>query len=134
MVQGGLGCLGGRKGGGAQNFALFFPPPPENSFFSSLSGGRLVEFWWCLKHRGPAAPKKMLKTAENFKLDKIRQKNTMGFRAYNSKGVDKNGAKCNMGFGRKSKIHPVAEGLSRGRIPDQVGLGRMKVGGSLWEK
>ena len=24
----------------------------------------------------------------------------MGFRAYNSKGVDKNGAKCNMGFRR----------------------------------
>ena len=29
----------------------------------------------------------------------------MGFRAYNSKGVDKNGAKCNMGFGRITKIY-----------------------------
>ena len=28
----------------------------------------------------------------------------MEFRAYNSKGVDKNGAKCNMGFGRITKI------------------------------
>ena len=30
----------------------------------------------------------------------------MGFRAYDSKGVDKNGAKCNMGFGRRTKIYP----------------------------
>ena len=29
----------------------------------------------------------------------------MGFRAYNSKGVDKNGAKCNMWFGRITKIY-----------------------------
>ena len=43
---------GGPKGGGAQNFALFFPLLPQNSFFSSLSGGLLVEFWWCLKRRG----------------------------------------------------------------------------------
>ena len=42
----------GPEGGGAQNFALFFfPLPPQNSFFSSLSGGLLVEFWWCLKRR-----------------------------------------------------------------------------------
>ena len=27
---------------------FFFPLPPQNSFFSSLSGGLLVEFWWCL--------------------------------------------------------------------------------------
>ena len=32
---------------------FFFPLPPQNSFFSSLSGGLLVEFWWCLKRRGP---------------------------------------------------------------------------------
>ena len=31
----------------------------------------------------------------------------MGFRAKNSKGVDKNGAKCNMGFGRITKIYQV---------------------------
>ena len=37
----------------AQNFALFFSPP-QNSFFSLLSGGHLVEFWWCfLKRRDP---------------------------------------------------------------------------------
>ena len=42
---------GGPKGEGAQNFAFFFPLPPQNSFFSSLSGGLLVEFWWCLKRR-----------------------------------------------------------------------------------
>ena len=28
------------------------------------------------------------------------------FRAYSSKGVDKNGAKCNMVFGRTTKINP----------------------------
>ena len=31
----------------------------------------------------------------------------MGFRAKNSKGVDKHGAKCNMGFGRITKSYPV---------------------------
>ena len=54
---------------------FFFPVPPQNSFFSSLSGGLLVEFWWCLKRRcaqmctfgvlglsceAPAAPKQVL--------------------------------------------------------------------------
>ena len=34
-----------------KNFALFFSLSPQNSFFSSLSGGLLVEFWWCLKRR-----------------------------------------------------------------------------------
>ena len=38
----------------AQNFALCFPSPASLHFRSfSLSGGLLVEFWWCLKHRGP---------------------------------------------------------------------------------
>ena len=49
--------------------------------------------------------KKLLQTAENLKLDKNKVKSKMGFRAYNSKGVDKNGAKCNMGFGRITKIY-----------------------------
>ena len=31
---------------------FFFPLPLQNSLFSSLSGGLLVEFWWCMKHRG----------------------------------------------------------------------------------
>ena len=60
-IQFGIWCArkgGGPKGGGpgrweAQNFALFFPFPPHNSFFSSLSGGLLLEFWWCLKRRSP---------------------------------------------------------------------------------
>ena len=43
----------GPEGWGAQNLSLFSPLPPQNSFFSSLSGGFLVEFWWCLKRRGP---------------------------------------------------------------------------------
>ena len=34
------------------------------------------------------------------KLDKNEVKSKMGFRAKNSKGVDNNRAKCNMGFGR----------------------------------
>ena len=38
----------------------------------------------------------MLKTAEKLNLDKNEVKSKMGFRACNSKGVDKNGAKCNM--------------------------------------
>ena len=44
---------GGPKGGGpkcgGRNFALF-PVRPQNSFFSSLSGGLLVEFWWCFRY------------------------------------------------------------------------------------
>ena len=44
--------VGGPKGGRAQNLALFSLFRHKNSFFSSLSGGLLVEFWWCLKRRG----------------------------------------------------------------------------------
>ena len=44
--------VGGPKGGGPKISRFFFPVPPQNSFFSSLSGGLLVEFWWCLKRRG----------------------------------------------------------------------------------
>ena len=37
---------------GARNFALFFSLSPTGKFIlSSLSGGFLVEFWWCLKRR-----------------------------------------------------------------------------------
>ena len=47
----------------------------------------------------------------------------MGFRAYNSKGLDKNGAKCNMGFsGVRLKsavgtLHEKNAELERGSIP-----------------
>ena len=52
MVGGEKWGFEGFEGWGAHNFALFFSPvPPQNSFFSSLSGGLLVEFWWCLKRR-----------------------------------------------------------------------------------
>ena len=44
--------VGARRVGGPKFRAFFFPVPPQNSFFSSLSGGLLVEFWWCLKRRG----------------------------------------------------------------------------------
>ena len=38
----------------AQNFAAFFTLPRQFSFFLlSLLGGPCVEFWWCLKRRGP---------------------------------------------------------------------------------
>ena len=38
---------------GAQNFAFFFPcPAAKFVLFFPLWGGLLVEFWWCLKHRG----------------------------------------------------------------------------------
>ena len=42
----------GPEGWGAQNFALFLPFPATVSLFLCLSG-LLVEFWWCLKRRGP---------------------------------------------------------------------------------
>ena len=41
----------GPEGWGAQNFALFLLSPTGNFILSSLSGGFLVEFWWCLKRR-----------------------------------------------------------------------------------
>ena len=49
----------GPKGGApkrwrAQNFALFLPFPATVSLSLCLSGCLLVEFWWCLKRRGPA--------------------------------------------------------------------------------
>ena len=37
--------------------------------------------------------------SRKLKLDKNKVKSKMEFRAYYSKGVDKNGAKCNMGSG-----------------------------------
>ena len=49
--------------------------------------------------------RKMLKTAEKLKFGQNKVKSKMGFRAYTSKGVDKNGATCNMGFGRVTKIY-----------------------------
>ena len=39
------------EGWGAQNFALFLLSPTGNFIRCSLSGGFLVEFWWCLKRR-----------------------------------------------------------------------------------
>ena len=48
----------------------------------------------------------MLKTAENLKLKINKMTSEIGFTAYNSKGVDKNGAKCNVGFGRVTEICP----------------------------
>ena len=50
--KGGGSKGGGPKGGGPNISRFFFPLPPQNSFFSSLSGGLLVDFWWCLKRRG----------------------------------------------------------------------------------
>ena len=45
--------IGGPKGGGPKiSRFFFFPLPPQNSFFSSLSGGLLVEFWWCFEAPG----------------------------------------------------------------------------------
>ena len=41
------------KGGGPK-ISRFFPLlPPQFSFFSPSLGGSFVEFWWCLKRRGP---------------------------------------------------------------------------------
>ena len=42
-----------RPSPGPPKFSLFFFLSPTGNFFlSSLSGGFLVEFWWCLKRRG----------------------------------------------------------------------------------
>ena len=64
-----LFLVGGRRGGGpegaegwgpegarsgAQNFAFFFPSPATKFVFSSLSGGLLVEFWWCFEAPEPS--------------------------------------------------------------------------------
>ena len=40
------------EGWGAQNFAFFFPSPAEKFVLFFLSGGLLVDFWWCLKRPG----------------------------------------------------------------------------------
>ena len=47
--QGGnCGWVGGWVGGGRGQKFVFFPlSRPHFSFFCSLSGGLLVEFWWC---------------------------------------------------------------------------------------
>ena len=41
------------KGGGPKISRFFFPPPATIFFLLSLSWGPFVEFWWCLKRRGP---------------------------------------------------------------------------------
>ena len=43
----------GPEGWGPKISRFFSPLPPPLSFFLSLSLGLLVEFWWCLKRRGP---------------------------------------------------------------------------------
>ena len=47
-LKGGGPQGGGPNGGEPKNDFAFFPSPAQNSFFSSLSGGLLVEFWWCV--------------------------------------------------------------------------------------
>ena len=67
----------------------FQPPFPGTKTTRNVTWGSILT---------PCRKKKMLKTAGKLKLDKNKKKGKMEFRAYNSKGVDKNGAKCNMGF------------------------------------
>ena len=43
----------GARTRGPQNFALFFDLFRSHFRSFSLSGGLLVEFWWCLKRRDP---------------------------------------------------------------------------------
>ena len=43
--KGGGSKGGGPKGGRPKISRFFFPVPPQNS----LSGGLLVEFWWCFE-------------------------------------------------------------------------------------
>ena len=44
---------GAQKGGGPKISRFFFPPPATIFILLSLSWGPFVEFWWCLKRRGP---------------------------------------------------------------------------------
>ena len=44
---------GALKGVGPKISRFFFPPPATVSLFLCLFGCLLVEFWWCLKRRGP---------------------------------------------------------------------------------
>ena len=44
---------GGARGAGARTFRAFFPSSAPMFALFSLSGGLLVEFWWCLKRRDP---------------------------------------------------------------------------------
>ena len=44
---------GGGRRVGAQNFAFFFPSPAPIFIIFPLSGGLLVEFWWCFGRSGP---------------------------------------------------------------------------------
>ena len=45
--------VGGGRGVGSPTFRAFFPSSAPFFPFFSLSGGLLVEFWWCLKRRDP---------------------------------------------------------------------------------
>ena len=51
--KGGAPKGGAPKGGGPKILRFFFPPPATIFFLLSLSWGPFVEFWWCLKRRGP---------------------------------------------------------------------------------
>ena len=72
--------------------------------------------------------RKMLKTKEKLKLDKNKVKSKMVFRAYNSEGVDKNGAKCNVEFGRITKIYRDKKKRSFGRSGRRSGPARGRGG------
>ena len=69
----------------------------------------------------------MLKTAEKLMFGQNEVKRKMGFRAYSSKGVDKNGAKCNVEFGRKTENLP-EDGL------EGVNVTSVEMGESFVEK
>ena len=43
----------GPKGWEGPTFRAFFPSPATMFFVSSSLEGPFVEFWWCLKRRGP---------------------------------------------------------------------------------
>ena len=51
--EGGAPKGGAPKGGGPKISRFFFFPPATTFFLLSLSWGPCVEFWWCLKRRGP---------------------------------------------------------------------------------
>ena len=51
--KGGAPKGGAPKGGGPKISRFFFPPPATIFFLLTFSWGPHVEFWWCLKRRGP---------------------------------------------------------------------------------
>ena len=151
----------GQPSAGPPKISLFFSllPPQFSFFFPSLVGPSL-NFVGVFEASGPSnvhvvKPKRLWgptfsrfgpppfgsqkfiqKMAEvekkRWPKSKLAEVDRAQFRAYDSKGVDKNGSKCNMGFGRVTKIYREEGGLregSPGGLRGRLGKGGVSGGG-----